>query len=257
MEVKWYGTATLAYSAEGKTILFDPFLPMNRKLPQPDLNELAACDDIFITHGHFDHLIDVPKVVASGGGPVFCSKTAAEALIREGVKESNITVVKPGDLIERGPFRITVLRGKHIRFDLKLIMQTLFNRRVIIHRHNLKLMLRESRRYPAGEVLVYLIEAEGKRILHLGSLNLDETERYPITVDVLTVPYQGRSDLPSYALKIMRRVQPQIAYLHHFDNSFPPVSSPVDVQPFISSTKKQFTGLRVIIPEAFKSLSLP
>ena len=42
MEVKWYGTATLAYSAEGKTILFDPFLPMNLKLPQPELNELLS-----------------------------------------------------------------------------------------------------------------------------------------------------------------------------------------------------------------------
>lgn len=75
---------------------------------------------------------------------------------------TDIIVVKPGDLIERGPFRITVLRGKHIRFDLRLIMQTLFNQRVILHRSNLKLMLRENRRYPAGEVLVYFIEYEGQ-----------------------------------------------------------------------------------------------
>lgn len=253
MEVKWYGTAALTFSAGGKTILFDPFLPMNRNLPQPDLSELADCGDIFITHGHFDHLIDVPKVVASGGGPVFCSKTAAETLTREGVKEADIIVVKPGDLIERGPFRIAVYRGKHIRFDSKLIMKTLFNRRLVSYRQNLKLMLKESRRYPAGEVLVYLIEVEGKSILHLGSLNLDENERYPDKVDVLTVPYQGRSDLPSYALKFIRRLQPETVYLHHFDNSFPPVSSPVDVQPLINSVSKVFPGIRVIRPDAFRS----
>jgi L-ascorbate metabolism protein UlaG (beta-lactamase superfamily) len=254
MEVKWYGTAALAFSAGGKTILFDPFLPMNPNLPQPDLSELAACGDIFITHGHFDHLVDVPKVVASGGGPVFCSKTAAETLTREGVKQADIIVIKPGDLIERGLFRITVLRGKHIRFDRRLIMQTLFNRRVILHRSNLKLILRESRRYPAGEVLVYLIEVEGKKILHLGSLNLDENERYPDKVDVLTVPYQGRSDLPSYALKFVSRLQPETVFLHHFDDSFPPVSSPVDPQPFINSVKERFPGIRMIRPDAFRSV---
>jgi hypothetical protein len=40
-----------------------------------------------MTKGHFDRLIDVPKVIASGGGLVFCSKAAAETLTREGVKK--------------------------------------------------------------------------------------------------------------------------------------------------------------------------
>lgn len=254
MEVKWYGTAALAFSAGGKTILFDPFLPVNPNLPAADLSELADCGDIFITHGHFDHLIDVPKVVASGGGPVFCSKTAAETLTREGVNRADILVVEPGDLVERDPFKITVLKGKHIRFDRRLIVQTLFNRRLLSYRRNLKLMLKESPHYPAGEVLVYFIEVKGKKILHLGSLNLDESERYPDKVDVLTVPYQGRSDLPAYALEFVSRFQPESIYLHHFDDSFPPVSSPVDLQPFINLVKERFPGIWMIRPDALKSM---
>ena len=115
-------------------------------------------------------------------------------------------------------------------------------------------MLKESPHYPAGEVLVYFIEVKGKKILHLGSLNLDENERYPDKVDVLTVPYQGRSDLPSYALKFVSRLQPETVFLHHFDDSFPPVSSPVDPQPFINSVKERFPGIRMIRPDAFRSV---
>lgn len=256
MKVKWYGTATLVFSTEGKTILFDPFFPMNRELPRPDLSELAGWGDIFITHGHFDHLIDVPAVVAAGGGPVFCSEVAAETLLREGVKSEDITVLKPGEPVERGPFKVTALRGKHIRFDLKLILQTLFNRRVISHRRNLGSLLKGAVRYPKGEVLVYLIEAAGKRVLHLGSLSLDEDERYPENIDILTVPYQGRSDLSSYALKFIRRIQPETIYLHHFDDSFPPVSSPVEVQPFVKAVTENFPGTGIALPEPFKAIAL-
>lgn len=255
MEIRWYGTAALAFAAGGKTALFDPFLPMNRSLPVPDLAELADHGDIFITHGHFDHLIDVPRVAAAGGGPVFCSKTAAETLVREGVKIKNITVIKPGDIVERGPFRITPFRGKHIRFDTGLILQTLFNRRVIQYRSDLGPLLGRARRYPAGEVLIYLIEVEGRRVLHLGSLNLDENERYPERVDVLTIPCQGRSDLSSHVLPFIRRLRPEIIYLHHFDDSFPPLSSAVDVAPFISAVKTNFPKIRVIRPEAFTPIA--
>ena len=248
MELKWYGTATLVFSSEGKTVLFDPFLPMNPALPRPDLAELAAYGDIFITHGHFDHLIDVPKIVAAGGGPIFCSEKAAETLTRDGVKDENIVVIKPGEQFERGPFKITVFRSKHIRFDLKLILQTLFNRRVVSYRSNLGALLTGARQYPAGEVLAYLIEAEGKRIFHLGSLSLDESERYPV-IDILTILFQGRSTFSTR--QNSSRLQPETIYLHHFYYASP-VSSP-EVKPFIKSVEENFPD-RITCPEVFKSV---
>ncbi len=63
MEIIWFGTATLSISSGGESILFDPFLPLNAELPAPSIEELAALGDIFITHGHFDHLMHVPQAV--------------------------------------------------------------------------------------------------------------------------------------------------------------------------------------------------
>ncbi|MEW5785874.1 MAG: MBL fold metallo-hydrolase [Bacillota bacterium] len=248
MEIKWYGTATFCFSHQDSSILCDPFLPMNKLLPSPSVDELSTLGDILITHGHFDHLIDVPKLAAAGEAMIFCSEEAAATLLREGVKENRIVAVKPGDQFEKGVFRITVYRGAHIHFDRLLIMRTLLNRRVFEHRKNIRTLLKESRRYLQGEVLVYLIEADGKRILHMGSLNLAENEDYPISVDLLTLPFQGRSDLDDYALAFVRRLEPRALFMHHFDDSFPPVSSTVDTGKFVENMAGLFPECRVIVP---------
>ncbi len=248
MEIKWFGTATLSFSSEDKSILLDPFLPLSSKLPAPSVEELAALGDIFITHGHFDHLMIVPQVLQAGESVVYCCKTAAENLYREGVPDKRVVIIKPGDKFEKGPFEITVYRGVHIRFDLPLIIKTLISRRCLSNFSALKMLLKESNRYPEGEVLVYRIAADGKTVLHMGSLNLEGSENYPVGSGLLTLPFQGRSDLNSYALQFIERLKPKALYLHHFDDSFPPVSSPVDTASFVNKVAREYPDLPVIVP---------
>ncbi|MFZ5596621.1 MAG: MBL fold metallo-hydrolase [Bacillota bacterium] len=61
MEIKWHGTASLSFAEAGETILTDPFFPMNRRIRRFDIGEIAGAVGILITHGHFDHLVDVPS----------------------------------------------------------------------------------------------------------------------------------------------------------------------------------------------------
>lgn len=251
MQIRWFGTATLSFSSGDQSILFDPFLPLNSDLPAPSVEELAALGDIFITHGHFDHLMYVPQVVQAGEATVYCCNTAAESLYREGVAKDRVITIKPGDKIEKSPFEITVYKGVHIRFDLPLIIKTLLSKRCLRNRSALKELLGESKRYPEGEVLVYRIAAGGKTVLHMGSLNLDSSENYPAGPDMLTLPFQGRSDLNSYAFQFIERLKPKALYLHHFDDAFPPVSSAVDTASFIEIAAREYPELPVIVP-AFK-----
>jgi L-ascorbate metabolism protein UlaG (beta-lactamase superfamily) len=249
MNITWFGTATLSFSHEGQSILFDPFLPMNHELPSPEIDELAALGDVFITHGHFDHLMDVPKLVQAGTARVYCSEIAANTLLREGLPQNKIITVMPGDVIENGPFTIKVFRGAHIRFDLPLIIRTLLGRRTRSNFKQFKTVSRQAKLYPKGEVLVYQIEAGGKKVLHMGSLNLDPAETYPTESDLLTIPFQGRSDLNTYALTIISRLKPKALYLHHFDDSFPPVSDTINTGSFIHAAAAAYPGLPVIVPE--------
>lgn len=248
MEIKWFGTATISFAYQKYSILFDPFLPINKELPSPTVDELAELGDIFITHGHFDHLMHVPRILNAGDALVYCSEAAADSLSRDGVDKERIVIIQPGKKIIKGPFEIKVYKGAHIRFDLPLITKTLFSRRTLSNMKSLKYLLKLAKSYPEGEVLVYEISAGGKTVLHLGSLNLDKSEIYPTGADLLTLPFQGRSDLNSYTLNFIERLKPKALYLHHFDDSFPPISSRVYTSNFTQQVKSKYTNLPVVVP---------
>ncbi|MHB8918560.1 MAG: MBL fold metallo-hydrolase [Desulfocucumaceae bacterium] len=255
MEIKWFGTAAISISEDNETILFDPFISMNSGLKSFSAGDFASAGSILITHGHFDHLKDVPGVIEKGGARVYCSKLTASILKRDGVDAERIVTVSPGDLFKIGLFSVRVMKGKHIVFDRKLLFRTFINPRMLFYFGNLRKILRDTGKYPEGEVLVYEIEVKGKKILHMGSLNMDEKEIYPQAVDVMTIPFQGRSDLDHYALQFVQRVKPQNVYLHHFDDSFPPVSSRVNTNKFCESVKKIFPGIGVVVPGHGETIS--
>ncbi len=248
MEIEWMGTATVRFIEEGASILFDPFIPMNPQLRITSLEKLAAAEAILITHGHFDHLADVPGVMAAGSARVYCSETAAASLVREGVDPARITTVAAGGRLQIGTFAIRVLKGRHVRFDSRLVRATLLNRRVLLYFGNFIKILAAMRSYPEGQTLMYEIKLKSQTILHMGSLNMDETERYPERVDIMTIPFQGRSDIDEYAAGFVRRVMPRMLYLHHFDDSFPPISSTVETSNFIEKIAELFPGITTIVP---------
>ncbi len=248
MEIRWFGTATLALTSGEQSIIFDPFVSLNETLPRPTITELAQYGDIFITHGHFDHLIDVPLVLKAGKATVYSSAIAAATLVRDGVDQSRIKVIKPGDCLDNGLFKLKVYRGEHIKFNLPLIIKTLFSRRAIANFKDLRKLVSLAKLYPQGEVLVFLIEAGGKTVLHMGSLNLAANVEYPTEVDLLTLPFQGRSDLDTYTPKFIERLKPAALLLHHTCDSFPPVSSPVRTEDFTRAMELRYPGLKVIRP---------
>ncbi len=256
MILQWYGTASILIKEEDTSVLFDPFVSMNEKIDAFSPEIAADVSNILITHGHFDHLVDVPAIIQNTDKSVYCSKTAAETLLNCGVNAKQIHTISPGDKFQIGSFKFRVLEGKHIKFDLKLILKTLFNARVVKYKENLKKILRENRKYPAGEVLVFEIEANGKKLLHMGSLNLDENEVYPQEADVLTIPFQGRSDISEYFMKFVKKLKPKAIYLQHFDDTFPPVSSAVDLQELKEEMSKSFPHIKVIIPEYGEAITV-
>jgi L-ascorbate metabolism protein UlaG (beta-lactamase superfamily) len=206
-----------------------------------------------VTHGHFDHIINIPDIINKTGREtkIYCTAKPEETLILKGVAKDRIHKITPGDVINIGPFTIRVLKGKHIVFNLAIILKTIFNRRVFSFFENLKFILKENRNCTeAGETVVYDITASGKHILLLGSLNLDKNTEYPEGSDLLILPLQGRSDLDKYAVKIIERLKPKKILLDHFDDSFPPISSFVDPHVFMERVKQKHPDISVICPQA-------
>ena len=255
MNVKWYGTATISMTAANETILFDPFISFNDTSRYLSLEEIADIQHIFITHGHFDHLMHVPELLEAGRGKVYCDEIAAATLMKRGVVAERIICIKPGDTVNLKNFEIKVLKGDHIIFDRRLIVRTLFNRRVFKWMKNMDEVLKGFIKYPKGQVLIYNIKTEGQQILHMGSLGMCFDEEYPYGIDLLTIPFQGRSDLEDFALHFIKRINPRAIFLQHFDDSFPPVSNEIDTTGFLHKMADLFPKIKVIKPDYLKSYS--
>lgn len=124
IKVRWLGVGGLEFRCQGTVILFDPFLtrpslwktalfPLQPNLPLLQ-KHLPAADGIFITHAHYDHLMDVPAILSYTSAMAYGSSNACELLQSAGSPRQRCRVVYPGTEISIPPFRVRVLEGSHI-----------------------------------------------------------------------------------------------------------------------------------------------
>jgi L-ascorbate metabolism protein UlaG (beta-lactamase superfamily) len=253
MRLKWYGTATILLEQDGTQLFFDPFISLNSNTFKPSLDDLAVVKNILVTHGHLDHISDIPAIIKQGGNKaqVYCTATPHTVLATKGVAKEQIHEIAPGDVMNIGAFELRVLKGKHITFNRGLVFKTIFNPRIIAYRKNVVFLSTENKIcIEAGETVVYDIYSAKEHILLLGSLNLDEDTEYPKGVDLLILPFQGRSDISSYALPFIERLRPKKVLLDHFDDTFPPISSVVDTGLFVKLMADKHPDIPVICTQA-------
>jgi L-ascorbate metabolism protein UlaG (beta-lactamase superfamily) len=240
MELTWFGTAGFKIKTAEHTILIDPYFSRNDKaLPKQSLKPSDIQDGkvILISHGHFDHIYDVPTIAANTGAKVYCGKGIAEALTRNGMERGQIHEVNSdGENFDLNGIQAQAFFSQHVKFDLWLIFKTLARTNFQLPRY-LPLM----REYPEGQVLSWRLNVEGKTIHHFGSAGStsDELEKLGSQpTDILLVPLQGHSDSIQIANKYVNALQPKVVIPHHQDNFFPPISTMVDPQPLAEIVKQ-------------------
>jgi len=285
MDITWYGTASLRIDIQGLSLLFDPFVPLPGASCRMRVEGFLPAPQVFITHGHFDHLFSVPDLVRAGGGTVFATQTPLSTLAGQGVPAKHLKLVKPGDRLcfsaatgspipsfpknsqaeggnpdpeaasasqedtDRG-VAVAVRRGRHIRFDAWLAASTLTDPRMLSYRENAQAIRRANKVFAENnETVVYEVSYHHTRLTVMGSLALDEQERYAESPDLLVLPYQGHSHLEKVALPIIERLAPRKVLLDHFDNSFPPLSRDIDPSPFLEAMAKSHPDVQVIVPQ--------
>jgi len=93
MKITYYGHSSFAVAAGGKNILFDPFITGNELAKDINIDEIKA-DYIFVSHGHFDHTLDVIAIANRTGATVVGSWELYNYYTKEGVK--NVFPLNPG-----------------------------------------------------------------------------------------------------------------------------------------------------------------
>ena len=261
MQITWKGNASVLLEAAGSRILFDPFVQLLGGEHPNTLEDFLDEEIIFITHGHFDHLVFVPEILDQSEATVFCTALPAATLETLTDNTDRIAQIKPGLEIPfqktSGKLIIKAWQGQHVHFDRKLVASTIRPLHILRHIRNVPFLLWANLHFPeGGEILAYEISAEGKHILLLGSMGLKEDVAYPQNVDLLILPYQGTSRLTETALQIIERIRPRKIMLTHFDDAFPPMTKTVDTRPLRREMQQHYPERAVIKPTVDKPVRL-
>lgn len=258
MEITWWGTASFRIKTGNNVILIDPFLSRNPDAkPHQYLTpeEIQEGDLVFLSHGHFDHSMDVPVIANNTGASVFCSKEVGFTLLGKGLKREKFNEVDvEGYRVAFPNGQAEAFFSEHVVFDRKLIYKTLWR-----GKHNLLKHYKLHKEYPVGQVLSWRFEIEDKIIHFFGSGGSPAEEMEKLAsnkTDILLVPLQGHSDICNIALEYVHVMQPKIVIPHHHDNFFPPISSEINIEPFIAGVKRECPDSTVTLLELNETLVL-
>ncbi len=171
---------------------------------------------ILATHGHVDHLFDVPPIMQKTRAQLFASRTAVDLAIAAGAPPARCAMVAPGDVRQIGPWKIRVLPAAHDRvFPLGIPFP---GPRKGTDRP------RRASDWVCGQPLAFLIEAGGKRIyIDSGGTPalLPPNDLGPVDLAILGV---ALSDARARFPEAVRRLRPRFVLPSHQDDFFRPLS---------------------------------
>lgn len=260
MKITWLGTASIRIEAEGERILFDPFVQLVGGENPNCIEDFLEDENICITHGHLDHLLEIPEFLdedSTADATVYCGSVAAETLAQNVSDTSNVVEVKPGTEFRIGSVSLRVWEGKHAVPERTDRLRALVSPRGFRYFKNALALAWLNSKFPeGGQTWMYELHAEGKTVMVMGSLGLQEGTAYPTGADLLILPFQGSAHLEEEALRVVERLRPRRVLLSHFDDAFPPISRSVDTHGFKRLMDEEYPQIPVVKPTAGKSVEI-
>ncbi len=181
MEVKWYGINALEFRAPGVSFMIDPYVSRDRgALHHPeevDRYVTTSPAAVLMTHAHWDHLADMPRIIARTNTVLYASATACNILRALDVPEANLHVIHYGDTLTLpGGVEVAVLESRHKGMD-----EEAQGYDAPPARESLAL----ADNWRCGEVFGFLIRHGGLSILNIGSANLCPAAVHGLQCDYL------------------------------------------------------------------------
>jgi Beta-lactamase superfamily domain len=285
VRVTYLGTNGYQFESGGHALLVDPYfsrvdllsvalgssIQPNASRINDGLRHLASkADAILVTHGHFDHLLDVPAAMTKTGARLIASATSVNLAKR--ARASSGDAVKPGAVRRIGPWKIRVLRATHDRlfgkvpFDQPRSPAGLPADPSVEARKAKSEFLakagppRRAADWICGEPLAFLIEVNGQRIyVDSGGTpaQLPPNEHVDLAILGMALP-DSRARLAA----ALARLQPRYFLPSHQDDFFRPLSAgfqfgPLTDFPRVQRECAQQNRSRLILLDYFRPWTLP
>lgn len=87
MEIIYYGHSCFCAKIRGKQILFDPYVAQNKLADHINVDAIGA-DYIFVSHAHYDHIMDAVRIAENTGAMVIGNFEIYNWLTKKGVNKA-------------------------------------------------------------------------------------------------------------------------------------------------------------------------
>ena len=269
LKIRWLGTACFEILLpDGKTVIIDPYVDDAVSAPMP-LNQIHHCDYIFLTHGHYDHVLDAGKLAGRFSPAIYCSEVAARSLKKHLLVDPRlIRIVKAHDGIRLSKTAVDVVPGLHVDIaaeykrlthedldeppdgeaSLEVLKKTI---RAIMGTDRLSSNISEwLRDFPQGAQLNYVISPPGRPVVYMAGTRPDpdiisEAENIKADITLLQV-------LAGHSLKGMERATVDLAVASGCRIAVPQHHDPLfegAVRPDLTELKRLFSETKIVFQE--------
>lgn len=91
MEIIYYGHACFGFNTSTSKIIIDPFITANELAKNIDVNAIKA-DYIFLTHAHYDHILDVEVIAKNNDATILANAEIANHYQALGYKVMSMNI---------------------------------------------------------------------------------------------------------------------------------------------------------------------
>ncbi|WP_103337556.1 MBL fold metallo-hydrolase [Amycolatopsis sp. CA-126428] len=233
MVLRWWGNNGWEIRIGSKTILIDPWLTrfktgtytpagadprtplaVNRALIDDYLDRgVLRADHILVTHGHYDHLTDVPYLAERTGATIIGTETHLSLMAAMGAPEAQLAIATGGEDLTFDGYSIRVLRSLHSATGSRA--QVAFPGTRPLSRRDRPRVISDLLE---GGTLAYLVSGGGASVLDFGGSNYIESELAGLRPDVVLLP-PGGAKVREYVPRLLRTLGgPRWVAATHWDD---------------------------------------
>ncbi|MGK3204101.1 MBL fold metallo-hydrolase [Amycolatopsis sp. MEPSY49] len=233
MTLRWWGNNGWEIRIGTNTVLIDPWLTrfktgtytpagadpgtplsVNRALIDGYLDRgFLRADHILVTHGHYDHLTDVPYLAKRTGATVLGTETHLSLMAALGAPEDQLSLATGGEDLTFDGYSIRVLRSLHSAVGARA--QVPFPGSRPLSRRDRPRVISDLLE---GGTLAYAVTGGGASVLNFGGSNYVESELTGLRPDVVLLPVGG-SKVTGYVPRLLSALgHPRYVAATHWDD---------------------------------------